>query len=139
MHTDNKDDGRHIEKYQSRQTTDLPVAAVFEQKFVFGNHEDTLFFGLFCNDELVGVAMPSAESGRGLAISDIGGIDILKSHTTDETLQLLWGTVIQHSIDNEFLPVNGGVSSEDNFITADACKKMGYKLISKRYTVTGGI
>ncbi len=131
-----KVDRKAVERFDSSAGSKIPTLQVFEQKYDYGNYVDTLFLGLFFKEELVGIAMPSTENGQGLLISDIGGITVSKQHKSDETITLLWSTVIEHNIVHGEMPLSGGTTPNDEIINNQNCRKMGYKQIAKRYSFT---
>lgn len=130
-----KSDDCQVNALNSKLSGKIPFSMIFEQKFSYGNFEDTNLMGLFYKDRLIGMAAPSIESGRGLKISDIGGYEIADEYNCEKAEAYLWSSCIRFSLEHNAIPMNSGVREAKE---ADAILKnedMGYKLISRRYVV----
>lgn len=131
-----KQDKKAVDALQNALTGHVPISRVFEQKYVFGNYADTLFFGLFYKENLVGVAMPTLEHGRGMKISDIGCIEIFEQHKSKVTEKLLWSECIKYSLAQNAIPMNSGTTDDRDIINSYNSKSLGYELISRRYSIS---
>ena len=129
-----KDDKKAVDTLQKTLLEGSPLASVFEQKYLFGNFGETYFFGLFHKDKLVGAAMPSLEYGRGMAVSDIGNIEIAQGHKSDKTIRLLWSECIKFALGQNAVPINYGTTDDNSIISSEVGKAMGYELTSLRYS-----
>jgi AraC-like DNA-binding protein len=116
---------------------DLPIAMVFEQKFVHGNFKDIQLFGLFCNDaELAGVALPSVEQSKYMYSADIGDIAVVPAHDNEGVVAFFWSWVMDAQLKAGALPTNSEAVTDGGLTNAAATAQMGYTLVGKRYRFT---
>lgn len=130
-----KSDDWRVNALQSRLSGKIPFARIFEQKFSYGNVDDTNLMGLFYKDQLIGIAAPSVEGGRGLRISDVGGYEIADEYNCEKAEAYLWASCIRFGLEHNAIPMDSGVRKEKEANAVLKNEDMGYKLISRRYVV----
>lgn len=130
-----KSDDKQVTALQSKLSGRIPFVCIFEQKFNYGNYEETNLLGLFYKDRLIGLAAPTIESGSGLKISDIGGYEIAEEYKSEKAEAFLWASCTRFALEQNAIPMNSGVNrtSDENAVLKN--EEMGYRLISHRYLI----
>lgn len=125
------DDSKEIKQFSKYSNN--RVWNVFEQYHKFGNFAGTLFFGLRKNGRLVACAMPGIEKDRGLEICDIGGIFTGKDFIEHDVFTNFWKAIVSHCLKNGRIPINGGVTADDEKLGCTISEEIGYTCTAMKF------
>lgn len=87
--------------------------------------------GVFANDELICLAMPTLDQIRELRKYDIGAIFIINTNKEDEAIDLMWKYAVDYCLKDNASIGNSNADEDDSPLGVPVCERVGLVRVAK--------